>query len=157
MKGTEPLQRRVLARKKCTPLQVVAVTLEMAMTFVMVTLLIVIMLVEGITPHHSGFPTDLAKARHVVAMPNAKREDAIRIAVTRDGGIYFGHIETRVADLPDQIRQKVRDGSERRAYLRVDARTQYGDVKTVLDAIRGGGIWSIGLVVEQDQSVATER
>ena len=156
MKGTEPLQQRVLARKNCKPLQVVAVTLEVAMTFVMATLLIVMMLVEGTTPHHFNFPLDIAKARHVVPMPNAKREDAIRIFVTRDGAIYFGHTEVRVEEVADEVRQKVRDGSERRAYLRVDARTQYGDVQTVLDAI-GGGIWNVGMIVEQDQSPATGR
>ena len=154
MKITGPLQRRVLARRKCRPLEAAAVSLEMAMTFAMVILLIIVMTVEGITPHHFSFPADLAKAKHVVAMPDARREDAIRIAVTRDGAIYFGHSEVRVTDLADKIRERVRGGSERRAYLTVDQRAKYWDVENVLDGIRGSGVWRIGLLVEQDRREA---
>ena len=121
------------------------------MAGVTVLLLIVMMLVEAVEPHHSTMPADMAKAKHVVPMPDAKREDAIRIIVTRDGAIYFGHTATRVEDLAEQIRQKVRDGSERRAYLMVDQRTKYWDVETVVDAIRVSGIWKVGLLVEQEQ------
>ena len=154
MRNTAPLRRRVLARRKCKPLQAVAVALEMAMTFTMVTLLIIMMLVEGVTPHHSTIPGDMAKAKHVVPMPNARREDAIRIIVMRDGAIYFGHTQTLVADIPDQIRQKVREGSERRAYLMVDQRAKNRAVESVVDAIRASGIWNVGLLVEQNQSAA---
>jgi biopolymer transport protein ExbD len=155
MKIVERLQGRVLARRKCRPLAVGA-ALEMAMAGFMVIMLIVVMLVEGVTPHHSNMPADMAKARHVVSMPGAKREDAVRIVITRDGAIYFGHLATRVGDLTDQIRQKVRDGSERRVYMKVDRRAKYGDVEAVVDAIRGSGIWQVGLLVEQDQRLVTQ-
>jgi len=135
----------------------ITVTLEMAMTGFMLTLLIVMMLVEGSTPHHSNSPADMAKARHVVSMPGAKREDAIRIIVSRDGAIYFGHTAIRVGDIADQVRERVRNGSEHRAYLKVDQRTKYGDVTAVVDAIRDGGIWHIGLLVEQDQRATVEQ
>jgi biopolymer transport protein ExbD len=154
MRNTTALRRRLLARRKCKPLGAVAVTWDMAMTSSMVMLLIIGILVEGVTPHHSHIPADMAKAKHVVSMPNARREDAIRIIVTRDGAIYFGHTETRVADLPDQIRQKVSKGSEQRAYLMVDQRAKNYDVENVIDAIRASGIWNVGLLVEQDQSAA---
>jgi biopolymer transport protein ExbD len=156
MKSAGPLQRRVLARKRCKPLQAVAVALEMAMTEVMLTLLIIMMLIDGTTPHQSNSPANPAKAKHAISMPGAKREDAIKILLTRDGAVYFGHTATQVADLADQIRQKVRDGSKRRAYLLVDARTKYWDVESVVDAIRGGGIWNVGLLVEQDQRASMQ-
>jgi biopolymer transport protein ExbD len=156
MKSAGPLQRRVLARKKCKPLQMVAVSLEMAMTEVMVTLLVIMMLIEGVTPHHSTSPADPAKVKHAISMPGAKREDAINILISRDGAIYFDHMATHVEDIAEHIRQKVRAGSERRAYLKVDQRAKYGDVGTVIDAIRGGGLWNIGLLVEQDQRASTQ-
>jgi biopolymer transport protein ExbD len=150
MRSAEQLHRRVLGRRECRPLEIVAIALEMAMTALMTTLLIIMMLVVG-APHHSNLPADLARAKHAVSMPGAKREDAIRIIVTRDGAIYFGHTETRVADVADRVRQRVQDGSERRAYLMVDQRTKYVDVEPVIDAIRGGGVWNVGLIVELDQ------
>jgi biopolymer transport protein ExbD len=155
MKTTEPLQRPVLARKKCRPLELVALALQMAMAGLMLTLLIVMMLIEGTTPIH-GFPLDRAATKHPTPMPGAKREDAIKILLTRDGAIYFGHRATQVEDLADQIRQKVRDGSERRVYLMVDARTKYWDVENAVDAIRGSGIWNVALLVEQDQRATTQ-
>jgi biopolymer transport protein ExbD len=127
----------------------------MAMTGFMFTMLIIMMLVEGATPH-SHFPADMAKARHVVAMPGANREDAIRIILTRDGAVYFGHTEIRVADIADQIREKVRSGSERRVYLMVDRRTKNWDVENVVDAIRGSGVWNVCLLVDQDSRVPTQ-
>jgi len=133
----------------------VAVSLEMAMTQVMVTLLIIMMLIEGTTPHH-GFPLERAATKHAVPMPGANREDAIKILLTRDGAVYFGHTATQVGDLPNQIRQKVRDGSERRAYLMIDARTKYWDVENVVDAIRGSGIWNVALLVERDQRATAQ-
>ena len=64
---------------------------DIAMAGVAVMLLIVMMLVEGTTPHHSTSPADMAKVKHAVSMPGAKREDAINIILSRDGAIYFGH------------------------------------------------------------------
>lgn len=153
MRSTEPLERRVLARRKC---RVLVGAQDIAMAGVAVMLLIVMMLVEGTTPHHSTSPADMAKVKHVVSMSGAKREDAINIILSRDGAIYFGHSATRLEDIAEQIRQNVRAGSERRAYLKVDHRAKYGDVETVVDAIRGGGIWNVGLLVEQDQRATTQ-
>ena len=155
MKSAEPLQRRILARKKVKPVQMFSVSLEIAMTQVMVTLLIIMMLIEG-TTLHQGLTLERAATKHAAAMPGANREDAIRILLTRDGAVYFGHTATQVGDLPNQIRQKVRDGSERRAYLMIDARTKYWDVENVVDAIRGSGIWNVALLVERDQRATAQ-
>jgi biopolymer transport protein TolR len=157
MRNTTALRRRVLARRKCKPLEAVAVTWDMAMTCSMVMLFIIGVLVEGVTPHHSTVPADMANAKNVVSMPDARREDAIRIIISRDGAVYFGHRQTDVRDIADQIRESVRGGSERRAYLKVDRQAKYGDVEAVVDAIRGGGIWRIGLMAEQDRSAAALR
>jgi biopolymer transport protein ExbD len=152
----ERLHRRVLGRRKSRPLELVAIALEMAMTGLMTTLLIIMMLVTG-TRGHSNLPADMAKTSHAVSMPRAKREDAIQIMVTRDGAIYFDHTEVHAADIADDVRQKVQDGSERRAYLLVDQRTKYVDVEPVIDAIRSGGIWNVSLMVELDQRTSMRR
>ncbi len=154
MRSAERLQRRVLGRRKCRTLETVDVAPEMAMTGFMLTLLIVVMVAVGTQPH-GGFPLDRAATKHPVPMPGARREDAIRILVTRDGAIYFGHTEIRIGDIGERIQEKVRSGSERRAYLMVDRGTKYGDVEAVVDAIRGSGIWNVGLLVDQDQRVTT--
>jgi biopolymer transport protein ExbD len=148
MSCAERLRRRVLGRRESRPLMVVGVALEMAMEGAMMTLLIVMMLIVG-TQLHGGFPVDVTASAHAVSLPGATREDAMRILVTRDGAIYFGHQESRAVDIAGQVREKMRGGSERRAYLFVDQRTRYGDVEPVIDAIRAGGVRNLSFVVQQ--------
>ena len=151
MQSIGPLQRRVLARRKYRPLKTTDFTVGVVMAATVALLFIIVMTVEGVTPHHSNMPLDMAKAKHVASMPDAKRNDAIRILVTRDGAVYFGHTEIGVKEITDRVRESLRGGSERRAYLMVDGRAKYGDIESVVDAIRGSGLWRIGLVVEQDR------
>jgi biopolymer transport protein ExbD len=153
MRSTGPLERRVMARRKC---RLLGGAQDIAMASVAVMLLIVVMVVEAATPHHSTSPADMAKVNHAASMPGAKRKDAINLLISRDGAIYFGHSATRLEDIAEQIRQSVRAGSERRAYLKVDQRAQYGDVENVIDAIRGGGLWNVALLVEQDQRATAQ-
>jgi biopolymer transport protein ExbD len=151
MRIVDRLQRRVRARRKCQPLLVVGVALETAMAGSMLTLLIILMVVVGFRPYRFTIPLELNPTDHAVLFRAATREDAIRMLITRDGALYYdsgvGYLEIRVADMADHVREKVREGSERRAYLMVDQRAHYGDVKPVIDAIRDGGVWNVSLVV----------
>jgi len=52
-------------------------------------------------------------------------------------------------DPPDQTEQKVRAGSERKAYLRADASAQYGDIEVVIQQVRLSGINQVVVVTEQ--------
>jgi biopolymer transport protein ExbD len=150
MKIGDRLKRRVLARRKCQPLTVVGVALEMAMAGVITTLLIIMMLVIGSLPYSLTLPIEVKAGEHAVPLPAAIREDAIRILITRDGVFYLdssdGYRNVQVADMADQVREKVLGGAEKRAYLMVDQRAYYGDVRPVFDAIRDGGIWNVSLI-----------
>ena len=81
-------------------------------------------------------------------MPNALREDAIRISITRDGRIFFRDHRVVYKDLPDEILKSARDVAEKRIYLAADARAKYGDVKGVLNQIRVTGIDDISFLTE---------
>jgi len=82
-------------------------------------------------------------------MPGAVREDAILVAVTRDGNIFFGSNNVRDSDLPVLIRESVRRGSERKVYLKVDARAKYADAALVIDQVALVGIQNVGIITEQ--------
>src|SRR5262245_37359331 len=98
---------------------------------VMVALLILFM-VHTTTPHyHSGHPVDLPRARHAIAQPSAIREDSIRISIPRDGRLFFRNYQIQPQELSGMIRDAVKSGSEKKAYIAVDARTKYGDVTPV--------------------------
>jgi|SRR5882672_625015 len=118
------------------------------MLVAMTTLLIIVMLTAGHTTHGFTLP-DLAMTKEAVGQPRAGREDAMRVVITRDGSIYFRNVKIQPSDLPGLVRRAVENGAERRVYLAVDARAQYGDAKVVYDLIAEGGVRDICLVTEK--------
>ncbi len=97
----------------------------------------------------AGAAADLAKVAHPVAMREANREDALLIAVQRDGRIWFGTETVTPDHLPGKIRDRLSRGAERRVYIRADARARYGTVLEVLDNVRSAGIENIAFLVDE--------
>jgi biopolymer transport protein ExbD/biopolymer transport protein TolR len=97
---------------------------------------------------HSG-SVDFAHTDNATPMPGALREDAMLVAVTRDGNIFFGSHHIRSIELPASIHESVQRGSEKKVYLKVDARAKYGDAALVIDQIRQAGIQNVGIITEQ--------
>src|SRR5271156_92893 len=115
------------------------------MPFVGVFLVLLIMFMLIPTSHH-GLSPDLPKARNATLEPGAVREDAILIAVARDGRCYFGSTTAKPGELPDLIRTAIRDGSERKVYLSADSRARNGSVEIVIDQIRLARITNIAIL-----------
>jgi|ERR1700687_5675912 len=88
-------------------------------------------------------------------MPGANREDALTVVILRDGSIYFGKGRTKAGDLPEQIREAVGRGAEKKIYIRGDARVRYRTVLEVLDAIRSAGVEKIAFLVYQRHAVSS--
>jgi biopolymer transport protein TolR len=127
-----------------------------AFAAVMFALVAVMMVVES-APHH-GFGPDLPHVSHAVSMSRANREDAMVIAVMRDGSVYFGRDKVSPRQLPSKILDRLQDHTvEPRIYIRADARVWYGMVKEVLDAVRSAGIESIAFLVNQSRPATPER
>ena len=93
-------------------------------------------------------PVDMAVTEHSTLQPSARREDALEVAITRDGTVYFRNHKILPADLPKLLRQAVHDGAEKTVYVKADARVEYGDVKAVLDQINQSGLQNIALLTE---------
>ncbi len=117
---------------------------------IMFVLVVVFMMlrVDDMDSHSRG-SVDIPPVDHPRFMSAADREDAMTVAVLRDGRIFFGSNPVTSAQLPAVIREGVRRGSEPKIYLRVDRRVWYGSVKQVIDAIHASGIEKIGILVEQ--------
>jgi biopolymer transport protein ExbD len=82
-------------------------------------------------------------------MPGAMREDAMKIMIMMDGVIYFGNHRVVAEELPEEIRERVRNGAERKIYLVVDQRAKYGNAEKVLDQVRLAGIREISILTDQ--------
>jgi biopolymer transport protein TolR len=112
-------------------------------------LLIIFMIVPPVTPHH-GWGVDLPRSQYASPMPRAVREDAQIVDIARDGQVYYRNVRIIVDELPDQIRERVRNGAERKIYIRADARAKYIDVKKVLSEIGTAEIQNVCFLAEKD-------
>jgi biopolymer transport protein TolR len=120
------------------------------MVDVMLVLLIIFMVITPML--QKGVSVDLAKVNSPTAMPDADKEDALIVAVMRDGQVFFGNDKTP----PDQLTQKVKDRLanrvDKRVFVRADARAKFGSVVEVVDNVRAAGVDQLGLLTDQKKN-----
>jgi biopolymer transport protein ExbD/biopolymer transport protein TolR len=120
------------------------------MVDVMLVLLIIFMVITPMLNNKVAVTLPTAIAAQV--MENANKEDAITVAVTRDGSAFLGADKVALSDLGGKIQAKLdaRSGNEpKEVYMRADNRAQYGKVMDTIDAIRTAGVQQIGLITEK--------
>ncbi len=100
-----------------------------------------------------GRSVDLVPTPHAVKMPGAAREDVLHVAIMRDGSIFFRSDKIVVDDLQIHLQEGLKNGAERKVYIRADRRAKYGKVLEVVDAIRSAGIEQIGFITQRPQDV----
>ncbi|MCP5113793.1 MAG: biopolymer transporter ExbD [bacterium] len=115
---------------------------------VMLVMLIIFMV---ITPMLSkGVSVDLVITTNPVAMADADKDDAVLLAVTRDGKIFLGSTPVESADeLPGIVRDMLEGRLDMTVYLKGDARARYEGVVDVVDNVRSAGVDNIGLLTEK--------
>ena len=117
------------------------------MVDVMLVLLIIFMVITPMLQH--GQSVDLAQVNNPEQMPDADKEDAVVVAVMRDGKVYLGTDQIS----PDQLTQKVKDRisarTDKRVFVKADARARYGSVVAVVDNVRSAGVDDLGLLTDQ--------
>jgi biopolymer transport protein TolR len=133
------LEERVKKRRRARRNATRFTQIELSGLLAVCVVLLIVFLVSSSPPHHS-LPVDMAVASHAVPMPDAEKEDAITVMIARDGRVYFRNYRTTLDDLSRAIKEAVRDGSERKVYVKADARARYSDVKATIDEIRLAGI-----------------
>jgi biopolymer transport protein ExbD/biopolymer transport protein TolR len=101
-----------------------------------------------------GVSVDLAKTNNPVQMPDADKEDALLVAVTRDGKVFFGSDQISPDQLTNKVKDKLANRVDKRVFVRADARTKYGNVVEVVDNVRAAGVDQLGLLTEQRKSGA---
>jgi len=124
------------------------------MADIMLVLLIIFMVITPMLQH--GAPVDMAKAENADKMPNADRDDAIIVAVTRDGRLFLspGNREITLDQITDNVKDLITGRLDKTVYVRSDARAKYGDVVKAVDEVRAAGVENIGLLTEKIQNKA---
>jgi len=91
----------------------------------------------------------LARVSNSTDMRGARREDALLVAVRRDGRIWFDRDQITPENLAAAIRDRASHGAEPKVYIRADLGAKYGRVVEVLRGVRSAGIENVGLLVNQ--------
>jgi biopolymer transport protein ExbD/biopolymer transport protein TolR len=121
----------------------------------MLVLLIIFMVVTPML--QKGVSVDMAKTNNPIDMPDADKEDALLVAVTRDGKIFFGSDKTSPDALASKVKDRLAAKTDKRVFIRADARTKYGNVVDVVDEIRSAGVDQVGLLTEQKKPGSFEQ
>jgi biopolymer transport protein ExbD/biopolymer transport protein TolR len=120
------------------------------MADIMLVLLIIFMVITPMLQKTT--PVDLAMTNNAHDMKDADKDDAIVVAVTRDGSIFLNNVKVGKEDITGQVKDKLTHRLDKTVYVKSDARAKYGDVVAVVDEIRSAGVDSLGLLTERAQS-----
>src|SRR5438067_5605877 len=124
------------------------------MADVMLVLLIIFMVITPML--QKGIPVELAKTKNPIDMKEADRDDAVLVAITRDGKFYLGQDQVKIDDLASKVNDLLLTKLEKTVFVRSDLRAKYGDVVQVVDNIRNAGVDQVGLLTERlDDQVRT--
>jgi len=123
--------------------------------------LVALALITGVTPSvaaHSqqvmqkGISVELPVTKNAVLMPDADQGDALIVSVTESGGVYFGIDSISPAALAEAVKSSLGNRTERKLYIKADARTAYANVLKVLYATRTADVEALNLLTAQQDS-----
>jgi biopolymer transport protein ExbD len=118
------------------------------MVDVMLVLLIIFIV---ITPMLSkGISVDMAKTNNPSPMQAADKEDAILVAISRDGRTYLGTDQTTPENMPQKVKDLLTNRLDKTVYVRADQRARYERVVEVVDSLRSAGVDQLGLLTEEN-------
>ena len=117
------------------------------MADVMLVLLIIFMVVTPML--QKGVSVELAKTKNPIDMKEADRDDAVLVAVTRDGKFYLGQNKVNIDELASRVNDLLATKLEKKVFVKSDLRAKYGDVVQVVDNVRNSGVDQVGLLTER--------
>ena len=117
------------------------------MVDVMLVLLIIFMVITPML--QNKVQINMVTVENPTNMPDADKEDAIVVAVTRDGAVYLGQNKVDPSELGSQVRDKLQDKTDKMIYIRADERAQYKVVEDAIDDVRTAGVEEVGLLTQR--------
>jgi biopolymer transport protein TolR len=123
--------RRVLSEINVTP-----------MVDVMLVLLVIFMVTAPMLQR--GTDVQLPQVQH----SDLKEQTRLTLTLTREGRIFLNNDEVPRAELQDRLAAATRN-RERTVQFRGDSHVSYGLVIEVMDAMKGAGIETVGMITER--------
>jgi len=124
------------------------------MADIMLVLLIIFMVVTPMIQR--GASVDRATVDNPRDMDAADKEDAIVVAITRDGSIFLGSQKVELSQLTGVLKDKLAaKQGDKTVFLNSDRNALYGKVVAVVDEIRSAGVDQLGLLTDKTQKKNT--
>ena len=114
------------------------------MVDVMLVLLIIFMVITPML--QNKVQIDLARVQNATLMPDADKEDAVVVAITRDGGVFLGQNKVDPSQLGSLVRDMLADKTDKTIFVRADARAQFKSVEDAIDDVRTAGVETVNLL-----------
>jgi biopolymer transport protein ExbD len=119
------------------------------MADIMLVLLIIFMVVTPML--QKGVSVDMAKVNNAQDMQDADKDDAIILAVQRDGSMYLGSKKIQLSEITTAVKDQLANRIDKTVFVRSDARAKYGEVVKAVDEVRAAGVDNLGLLTEKNQ------
>jgi biopolymer transport protein ExbD/biopolymer transport protein TolR len=135
-----------MEQKKAPP-----VVSEINVTPMVDVMLVVLIIFMVITPMLSkGHDVNKVRTHNDVKMVEADKEDAVLIAITRDGKVFLspGDALVQPSDLGTKVKDLQTNRSDKTVYVKADARARFSAVTDVIDNLRTAQVDSVGLITE---------
>jgi biopolymer transport protein ExbD/biopolymer transport protein TolR len=117
------------------------------MADIMLVLLIIFMVVTPL--FDNPVQVDMARVAHPADMPNADKDDAVIVSVTRDGAIYLGQTRADLTAVASQVSGRISGHPDKTVFIKSDARARYGDVVKLIEEVRSSGVENVGLLTDK--------
>ena len=117
------------------------------MVDVMLVLLIIFMVITPML--QKGVSVDMVRTENPRSMADADKEDAVLLAVTRDGKFYIGPDLIVLRDVTAKVKDMIVNKLDKTVYVKSDARAKFGNVVALVDNVRAAGVDQIGLLAEK--------
>jgi len=117
------------------------------MVDVMLVLLIIFMVITPLLQHKVQI--DLARVNNATLMPDADKEDAVIVAITRAGGVFLAQNKVDPSQLGSLVRDMLADKTDKTIFVRADARAQFKSVEDAIDDVRTAGVETVNLLTDK--------
>jgi len=136
-----------MAHFKVQSAAVMAAPNVIPMADIMLVLLIIFMVVTPML--QKGMSVEMAQVPHPIDMPNADKDDAIIVGISRSGDIFLGNQKTALDQVTSLVRDRIENRVDKTVFIKSDGRAKYGDVVKVVDEVRSAGVDNVGLLTDR--------
>src|SRR5665213_1993971 len=100
-----------MAHFKATAAPVLAAPNIIPMADIMLVLLIIFMVVTPML--QKGMSVEMAQVPHPTDMPDADRDDAVIVGISRSGDIFLGNQKTSLDQVTSLVRDRIQDRTDK--------------------------------------------